>query len=104
MTIALVTPTHDWYCPNCGRRDQTAELRPHSRFHTCPRLGMISAPMLPVGTKAKVERIERQDYTNGDKVQTDENGRPVMAVQTTRDEGTDVMVFAPVARGGGYAA
>lgn len=102
--VVLIEQVHDWYCPNCGRRDQTREIRPHSRFHTCPRLGMISAPMLPAGSKAKVERIERQDYVNGDKVQTDEFGRPVMAVQTTRDEGTDVMVFAPVATGVGSAA
>jgi hypothetical protein len=56
--------------------------------------------MLPAGTKAKVEAREREDYVNGDRVQLDpELGRPVMSVVTTRDEGQDVIVFAPTATG-----
>jgi hypothetical protein len=100
MTAALLTPLHHWYCPNCGKTDVTNEARPHSRFHVCPKLAGLTAPMLPAGTAAKVEAIERQDYIGKDRVQTDENGRPVMSVVTTRDHGQDTAVFAPAATGG----
>jgi hypothetical protein len=53
--------------------------------------------MVPAGTRAKVEAIERGDYTNGDLVTRDGEGRVVMAVETTRDDGTDRAVFAPCA-------
>jgi predicted RNA-binding Zn-ribbon protein involved in translation (DUF1610 family) len=100
MTIPLIGAVHDWYCPNCGKRDQTREVRPHSRFHTCPKLRGLAAPMLPAGTAAKVELREREDYVNGEKVQLDpERKRPVMSVVTTRDDGQDVAVFAPTATG-----
>ena len=93
-----ITPVHHWYCPNCGRTDVSHEARPHSRFHTCPKLRGLSAPFVPAGTKAKVELREREDYVNGDMVQLDpELRRPVMSVVTTRDDGTDVAVFAPTA-------
>jgi len=96
----LVSVLHRWYCPNCGKEDTTTEPLPHTRFHTCPKLRGLTAPMLPAGTKAKVEAREREDYVNGDQVQLDpERGRPVMSVVTTRDEGQDVIVFAPTATG-----
>ena len=53
--------------------------------------------MVPAGTRCKVEALERQDYINGDLVQTDDEGRPVMSIITTRDDGTDVAVLAPCA-------
>ena len=96
MTV-LIDSIHDWYCPNCGLRDQTRETRPHSRFHICPKLHGLTAPMLPAGTKAKVEAREREDYVGTDTVQTDDEGRPMMSVVTTRDDGQDVAVFAPLA-------
>lgn len=99
MTIPILQPpVKDWYCPNCGLTDQTREARPHSRYHTCPALRGLSAPMLEKGVAAKVEAIEREDYVGDEIVQLDpERRRPVMAVKTTRDDGTDVMVFAPTA-------
>jgi len=98
VAVPLLAVVHDWYCPNCGLTDQTREALPHSRYHTCPKLRFLSAPMLPVGTKAKVELNERADYVNGDNVQLDpELGRPVMSIVTTRDNGTDALVFAPCA-------
>jgi hypothetical protein len=54
--------------------------------------------MVPAGTKAKVEAIDRGDYVNGEIVRTDGEGRPVMAVQITREDGIDCAVFAPCAR------
>lgn len=98
MTIELINlPVWEWYCPNCGAQDATRELRPHVRFHTCPRLRMMSAPMLRKGVKAKVEAHDRDDYVGKDIVQVDGYGRPIMSVTTTRDDGQDTIVFAPTA-------
>lgn len=94
----LIRPVRRWYCPNCGKQDVSHEARPHSRFHTCPKLRGLSAPMIPEGTKAKVELREREDYVNGEQVRLDpERHRPVMSIVTTRDNGQDVAVFAPTA-------
>lgn len=93
----LVSRIVDWHCPNCGKRDQTKEARPHSRFHVCPKLRGLTAPMLQAGVRAKVEVREREDYVGKDRVQTDAEGRPVMSVVTTRDNGQDTAVYAPVA-------
>jgi len=57
--------------------------------------------MLPFGVKGKVEVHEREDYIGKEMVQRDENGRPVMNIVTTRDEGQDCMVFAPTAHAHG---
>jgi hypothetical protein len=99
MTV-LVQPIHRWYCPNCRFEDVTREAQPHTRYHTCPKLRGLSAPMVRAGSRAKVYAREREDYIGGDLVQTDEAGRPVMAVVTERDDGSnDVAVFAPTATG-----
>jgi hypothetical protein len=96
-----MTPTiraiHQWYCPNCGLTDTTTEAQPHSRFHVCPKLHGLTAPMVPAGTKAKVEAREREDYVGDEHVQLSPEGRPVMSIVTTRDNGQDVVVFAPTA-------
>ncbi len=57
----------------------------------------MAVPMVRQGTKAKIEPVMRQDYVGNEHVQTDENGRPVMAVVTTRDDGIDTTVYAPAA-------
>jgi hypothetical protein len=95
--IPVLTPVHRWSCPNCPVEDVTTEARPHTRFHTCAGLHGLTAPLVLAGTKAKVEAVERGDYIGTESVQTDENGRPVMSVVTTRDDGQDVAVFAPTA-------
>lgn len=54
--------------------------------------------MVQVGTKAKVEVREREDYIGGDLVRLDpEKKRPVMSIVTVRDTGQDTLVFAPTA-------
>jgi predicted RNA-binding Zn-ribbon protein involved in translation (DUF1610 family) len=103
MTVPILSAHQDWYCPNCGLRDQTRETRPHSRFHTCPKLGFLSAPMLPATVKAKVEVHEREDYVGKEIVTRDSANRPVMSIITTRDNGTDALVFAPLATARGDA-
>jgi len=96
----LAAPERRWECPNCPAEDVTREAQPHSRFHNCPGLAGLSAPMVPAGTKAKVEAVEREDYIGAEDVQYDGNGRPIMSVVTERWDGSnDVAVLAPTAHG-----
>jgi hypothetical protein len=53
--------------------------------------------MIPAGTRCKIEAIDREDYVGDELVQTDGNGRPVMAIRTTRDDGVDCAILAPTA-------
>ena len=94
----------NWYCPACGLEHVTNEVRPHTPFHSCRSLKGLTAPFVVDGTKAKIEVVERGDYVNGDRVQTDGEGRPVMSLITTRDDGQDCTVFAPAATGTGEAS
>ena len=93
----LLSSERRWECPNCTVTDVTHEAEPHSRFHDCAGLKGLTAPMVPAGTRAKVEALEREDYVGQESVVLDGDGMPVMSVRTTRDDGTDVAVFAPTA-------
>lgn len=97
MDRRLIVTRQEWSCPNCHLEDITQGAFRPNRFHTCPSLRGITAPMVPKGTSAKVEARDREDYVGDERVTTDDTGRPVMSVVTTRDDGQDVAVFAPVA-------
>lgn len=97
MAVPLLVAEKHWTCPNCDHTDVTMRADIHSRFHNCRGLKGLSAPMVEDGTKAKVEARERQDYVGREHVQYDGDGRPVMSIVTTRDEGQDCVVLAPVA-------
>ncbi len=97
MNTPILAPEQRWTCPNCDLESVTREARPHTQFHACPGLKGLTAPMVEAGTRCKVEAIERDDYVGAEMVQTDGDGRPVMAVRTTRDNGTDLAVLAPCA-------
>lgn len=99
--IPILRPEQRWECPNCTATDVTHEAQPHTRYHNCRGLRGISAPMVPAGTKCKVEAIEREDYVGREEVTYDGENRPIMAVQTTREEGNDVAVFAPCVNSSG---
>lgn len=97
---ALITAIEDWYCPNCSTSDRTAGLPPDAgRFHTCPGLHMLTAPLVRSGVRCKVTATERGDYLNGETQATGDDGKVYMNVQTTRDDGTDVAVNAGLAVG-----
>lgn len=99
MTVGvLAPPVRHWSCPNCDLVHVTHEARPHTPFHPCRGLRGLVSPFVPAGTRAKVEAREREDYVGGESVRKDGEGRPIMSVVTTRDDGQDVAVFAPVAR------
>lgn len=94
--IPILAPESRWECPNCPATDVTFEARPHTRFHACAGLKGLTAPMVPAGTRCKVEAHEREDYIgNGQLVTTDGDGMPVMSVEVTRDDGNDIAVMAP---------
>lgn len=98
----LEPPIRRWECAHCNAKDVTRELQPHTRFHTCPGLGGIQAPMTEESQRGKVQvRAKvREDYEGPDrkKTQKDGDGRPIMAVETVYDDGhTDLAVLAPIA-------
>lgn len=84
-----------WICYSCSLTDVTYDPEPHTRFHICKRTG-LTMPMVEDGVRCKFEFNEREDYVNGDDVQM-YNGRPVMNLTVTRDEGEDCVVYAPAA-------
>jgi hypothetical protein len=84
-----------WVCPNCDRRAVT--VGEPNRFHDCPGLRGLMAPMVLDGVRCKVVAEERQDYVGREDIRYDGAGRAVMAVRTVRDDGEDLAVFAPTA-------
>jgi hypothetical protein len=92
----LAAPEQRWECPNCSFQDVTRETRIHTRMHPCNGLRGLTAPMVPAGTRCKAEAHEREDYIGKELVQL-HDGRPVMNVTVTRDDGQDAVVFAPTA-------
>jgi hypothetical protein len=87
-----------WSCPSCNASAMTYNSQ--TPMHRCDGLVGLMTPLVPVGMAAKHERVERGDYIGSEVVQVDGEGRPVMAVVTTRDDGQDCTVYAPVASAG----
>jgi len=87
-----------WKCVECKKTDVTNDDGRGTRYHRCPKMRGINVPFLPDGTKAKLVLREREDYIGGELVQLDpEHGRPVASLTTIRDNGQDVIVYAPTA-------
>lgn len=85
-----------WSCPNCTETAVTHRAN-ETKFHNCRGLFLLWCPMVVDGTRCKVEAIEREDFVGKEDVQLDARGRPVMAVQVTREHGADRTVYAPCA-------
>lgn len=105
----LEPPVRRWECQHCNAKDTTRELMPHTRYHTCPGLGGISAPMLLEEKRGKVQvrKVVREDFEGADagKTQKDEDGVPIMAVETVHDDGrVDRAVLATVVDATGKVA
>lgn len=94
----LLAPEQRWECVSCDSTEVTYLAEPHTRFHRCRGLLGLTTPYVPAGTKAKHVIREREDYVGKELVQTDGTGRPVLSVETWRDEGQDAAVFAPCAQ------
>lgn len=100
MSVPLLHVMLDWYCPNCWVTCQAPPVPPgQAKMHTCPGLHMLTAPLIPAGTRCKVEAEERQEYLGTEVQKTGDDGVPYMAVRTTRDEGDDLIVNAGLAKG-----
>jgi hypothetical protein len=100
--VLLQPPEQRWECPNCPVTDVT--VGQPNRFHPCPGMGGMLAPLVPAGSGARVFAVEREDYVGRERAhaQRDADGRYVMAVVTERPDGSnDVMVNAPTAVGEG---
>jgi hypothetical protein len=96
VDVPLLRTLVRWECPNCDVTEVTGPLP--NRFHTCAGLHMLTAPLVRAGTRCKVEAEERGDYLNGETQATGDDGKPYMAVRTTRDDGEDLAVNAGLAR------
>lgn len=97
--VLLRMPFVDWYCPNCYVTERSPGLPANAgRFHVCPRLHMLTAPLLRADVSAKVEAEERADYLAGEVQALGDDGKPYMAVRTTRDNGDDLLVNAGLAQ------
>lgn len=99
VPVLLLNAAQDWYCPNCTAAETTPPLPPNaSRYHSCPGLHGLTAPMVRAGVRCSVTAEERQDYLNGDLQATGDDGKAYMAVRTTRDDSEDLLVNAGLAR------
>lgn len=97
----LAPPFEDWHCPACGAGERVCPPLPPNaaRMHICPRLHMITAPMVRAGLDCTLVADEREDYLAGEVQETGDDGRPYMAVRTVYADGrNDVAVHAPLAR------
>lgn len=97
MTIPILCAERHWVCSACDTTAVTNRADVHSQFHNCPGLLGLWAPMVQAGTNSKIEAREREDYVGREQVQLNREGRPIMSVQVTRDDGEDCAVYAPAA-------
>lgn len=80
-------------CPKCdGWLDGIG-----NRMHNCPGLGDMAIYFIPEDQDVKIIVNEREDYINGETVQLDSNNRPIMSIKTVRDDGEDIVIYAPTA-------
>lgn len=100
MSAVLLDPTKQWACPSCGVETVTKQALPHVPMHQCAALNGLLAPFVPADELAssRLVAVERDDYVGNQIVQTDDSGRPIMAVRTERADGSnDTLAFAPSA-------
>lgn len=94
--IPLLNPITRWECPNCDQKLVVNSHSPHSPFHPCAGLKGMQAPMVLEGTDCDIRANVREDYVGEEDVTYDENGRPIMAVETRYADGrNDLAVMAP---------
>ena len=99
MAAVLLDAYQDWHCPNCGLADRTRPMPANaSRFHPCPKLHDLTAPLIRDGVDCKVVAIQRGDYLNNSVQRTGDDGNPYMSVITEHADGSnDTAAFAECA-------
>jgi len=95
----LLDAWQDWECPNCHLTDRSRPLPPGaSRFHPCPALHGLTAPLVRAGSDCRVIAVERGDYLRNEHQRTGSDGKPYMGVQTLHADGrSDVAAFPAAA-------
>ncbi len=92
--VHILNPEQRWVCPNCPQSAVTREAKPHTRFHACAGLHGLTAPLVREGELCEIRLKVREDYI-GDETVTMADGKPVMAVETVREDGNDITAYAP---------
>lgn len=88
-----------WHCLGQGCESAAVTVDGKTPMHRCRAVAGLMVPLAPEGTRGKIEAVERDDWVGRELVQTNADGRPVMSVVTTRDDGQDCTVYAPTAAG-----
>lgn len=100
MSTVMLQAEQHWVCPNCPASART--VGQPNRFHDCPALAGLTAPLVLRGVDCRVIAVEREDFVGREEVRRDGNGRPVMAVRTEYADGhNDTVVYAPTAKAAG---
>lgn len=102
--MILLDPSRRWECPSCNRQLKTDRPVTQIPLHPCKEQRGLMVPFVEVhGVElpkhaARHVVVERGDWVGSEHVQTDGEGRPVMAVRTERPDGSyDTHVLAPAA-------
>lgn len=98
MAVFALASERRWGCPNCPVQLVTHQPATTVPMHQCAGLRGVYAPMVQAGVRCKVEAVERGDWVGQELPQTDAEGRPVMSVVTTRDDGQDCTILVPTVR------
>ena len=97
--VPLLNVYVDWECPNCHLQERTRPLPEGAhRYHSCPGLHGLTAPLVEKGSDVKVVAVERADYLRKEHQRMGDDGKPYMAVETVHADGhNDVAAFAAAA-------
>lgn len=95
--VLLERKPRTWHCPNCQAAARTVTTK--VPWHHCKgNLGLFAPLVADDAPKTRVVPVDREDYVAGELVQTDGEGRPVMALNVERADGSnDRVVYAPTA-------
>lgn len=100
----LEPPVQRWECAHCNTRAVTRGQP--NRYHNCPGLRGVMAPLVLEEQKGLilVRAKVREDYIGRETVTTNDEGTPIMAVETLHADGSnDLAVMAPCANSTGRA-
>lgn len=100
--VPLLNQYEDLHCPNCGLEERVSPplAMGSSRFHNCPRLHDLSAPLERVDEDFAVRAVEREDYLGEDTQAMGSDGKAYMAVRTDYADGrSGLAVNAGLAHG-----
>jgi len=93
----LLQAPRTYHCPNCQEAARTVTAK--VPWHRCKGLAGLVAPLIADGQQpTRVVVVDREDYVGAEDVQVDGRGRPVMALDVQRRDGSnDRVVYAPTA-------